>query len=127
MSVWEHVQLGILAVFQGPALVEVMGVAIVDHPLHILIALEHAGLAGNTIVVYFSDHSDWLGDHGLVLKGPMHYEGLLRVPLIARGPAYHRARRSANRSPPSASHRPSPTTPGPPRFSARSTEPACVP
>lgn len=52
----------------------------------ILIALEEAGLAGNTIVAYFSDHGDWLGDHGLVLKGPMHYEGLLRVPLIARGP-----------------------------------------
>jgi len=28
MSVWDHVELGILAVFQGPALVEVLGVAI---------------------------------------------------------------------------------------------------
>jgi arylsulfatase A-like enzyme len=27
-----------------------------------------------------------LGDHGLMLKGPMHYEGLLRVGLIMRGP-----------------------------------------
>ena len=62
-------------------------IALIDHSLgRILIALEQAGLAENTIVVYFSDHGDWLGDHGLVLKGPMHYEGLLRVPLIARGP-----------------------------------------
>ncbi len=40
----------------------------------------------NTIVIYISDHGDWLGDHGLILKGPMHYEGLLRVPMIVKGP-----------------------------------------
>ncbi|WP_438991769.1 hypothetical protein [Lentibacter sp.] len=28
---------------------------------------------------------DWLGDHGLLLKGPVHYEGLLRVPMIDKG------------------------------------------
>ena len=39
--------------------------------------LVEKGLADNTIIVYSSDHGDWLGDHGLVLKGPMHYEGLL--------------------------------------------------
>lgn len=37
------------------------------------------------MVVFTSDHSDWLGDHGLVLKGPMLYEGVLRVGLIVRG------------------------------------------
>jgi len=52
----------------------------------VLIALEEAGLAENTIVIYISDHGDWLGDHGLILKGPMHYEGLLQVPMIVRGP-----------------------------------------
>ena len=61
--------------------------ALIDHNVgRLLIALEEWDLARNTIVVYFSDHGDWLGDHGLILKGPMHYEGLLRVPLIARGP-----------------------------------------
>ena len=48
--------------------------------------LEDQGLAENTIVIYSSDHGDWLGDHGLILKGPMHYDGLLRIPLIMRGP-----------------------------------------
>ena len=43
-------------------------------------------MAENTIVIYISDHGDWLGDHGLILKGPMHYEGLLRVPMIVKGP-----------------------------------------
>lgn len=51
-----------------------------------MIALQEAGLAENTIVIYVADHGDWLGDHGLILKGPMHYEGLLRVPMIVKGP-----------------------------------------
>lgn len=62
-------------------------IALIDHNVgRILIALEEMGLDENTIVIYISDHGDWLGDHGLILKGPMHYEGLLRVPLIMRGP-----------------------------------------
>ncbi len=62
-------------------------IALIDHNVgRILIALEDAGLADDTIVIYISDHGDWLGDHGLILKGPMHYEGLLRVPMIFRGP-----------------------------------------
>ncbi|MEN8982587.1 MAG: sulfatase-like hydrolase/transferase [Planktotalea arctica] len=52
----------------------------------IMAALEDAGLAENTIVIYTSDHGDWLGDHGLILKGPMPYEGLLRVPMLVTGP-----------------------------------------
>jgi arylsulfatase A-like enzyme len=52
----------------------------------ILTALDQAGLAGNTVVIYTSDHGDWLGDHGLILKGPMPYEGLLRVPMLVKGP-----------------------------------------
>lgn len=62
-------------------------IALIDHNVgRLMAALEENGLAENTIVIYMSDHGDWLGDHGLVLKGPMHYDGLLRVPLIARGP-----------------------------------------
>ena len=62
-------------------------IALMDHNIgRILIALDEAGLRENTIVIYISDHGDWLGDHGLILKGPMHYEGLLRVPMICRGP-----------------------------------------
>ncbi len=62
-------------------------IALIDHNVgRLLIALEEAGLADDTYVVYISDHGDWLGDHGLILKGPMHYEGLLRVPMIVRGP-----------------------------------------
>ena len=62
-------------------------ISLIDHHVgRIMIALNEANLTENTLVVYISDHGDWLGDHGLILKGPMHYEGLLRVPMIWRGP-----------------------------------------
>ena len=62
-------------------------ISLIDHQVgRILIALEESGLADNTIVIFSTDHGDWLGDHGLILKGPMHYEGLLRIGLIMRGP-----------------------------------------
>ena len=69
-------------------------IALIDHNVgRILIALDEAGLADDTIVIYISDHGDWLGDHGLILKGPMHYDGLLRVPMILRGPGITRGKR----------------------------------
>ena len=62
-------------------------VSFIDHQIgRMMIALQDLGLDENTIVIYISDHGDWLGDHGLILKGPMHYEGLLRVPMIVKGP-----------------------------------------
>ncbi|MEZ5658267.1 MAG: sulfatase-like hydrolase/transferase [Burkholderiaceae bacterium] len=62
-------------------------ISLIDHEIgRLMIALEERGLAENTIIMFSSDHGDWMGDHGLMLKGPMHYEGLLRVGMIARGP-----------------------------------------
>ncbi len=62
-------------------------ISLVDHNVgRILAALDTLGLADDTIVVYSTDHGDLLGDHGLYLKGPTPYEGLLRVGLIAKGP-----------------------------------------
>lgn len=62
-------------------------IAFIDEQVgRILTALDEAGGLDNTIVIYISDHGDWLGDHGLILKGPMPYEGLLRVPMIIQGP-----------------------------------------
>jgi arylsulfatase A-like enzyme len=62
-------------------------ISLIDHNVgRILAALDEFGLAEDTLVVYSTDHGDWLGDHGLILKGPMAYEGLLRVGLLVRGP-----------------------------------------
>lgn len=52
----------------------------------ILQRLDELGLSESTLVVFTTDHGDLLGDHGLYLKGPTAYEGLLRVGLIAAGP-----------------------------------------
>ena len=62
-------------------------ISLVDHNVgRILIELEELDLASNTLVIFTSDHGEWLGDHGLILKGPMPYEGLLRVGFVVRGP-----------------------------------------
>jgi len=62
-------------------------VTLVDDEVgRILDALEAEGLAENTVVVFSSDHGEMLGDHQLMLKGPMMYECAIRVPLIVRWP-----------------------------------------
>lgn len=58
----------------------------------ILAALERLGQAGNTIIVFTSDHGDMMGDHGLILKGAMHFQGCLRVPLTIHVPGAGPAR-----------------------------------
>ena len=61
-------------------------ISLIDHNVgRILIALDELGLRDDTIVVYTTDHGDWLGDHGIILKGPMMYEGLLRIGCLMRG------------------------------------------
>lgn len=52
----------------------------------ILDKLEELGLADNTVVVFTTDHGDFFGQHGLVHKGPFHYEDLIKIPFIARYP-----------------------------------------
>lgn len=62
-------------------------VSMVDHGIgQILDALEKLGFADNTIIIYTSDHGDMMGDHGLILKGPCPFDGILRVPLIWKVP-----------------------------------------
>ena len=69
-------------------------ISLIDHNVgRILAELERLGLDENTIVIYTSDHGDWLGDHGLLLKGPMMYEGLLRVGCLVKGPGVPRGKR----------------------------------
>jgi choline-sulfatase len=48
-----------------------------------LAALEANGLAHDTIVLFTSDHGDYLGSHNRVQKGDLHEESV-RIPLIVR-------------------------------------------
>ena len=52
----------------------------------LLDALEAAGQAERTVVVFTSDHGESAGDHGLTQKGCRFFDGLTRVPLIWRWP-----------------------------------------
>ncbi len=62
-------------------------VSLVDDEVgRILAALDEQGLAENTLVIFTSDHGEMLGDHQLMLKGPMMYECAVRVPLLMRWP-----------------------------------------
>ena len=49
--------------------------------------LKRLGLDRNTVIVFTSDHGDYMGDHQLLLKSQMHYQGLIRTPFIWSDPA----------------------------------------
>jgi arylsulfatase A-like enzyme len=57
----------------------------------ILAALDRHGLTDDTIIVYTSDHGDMMGDHGMVLKGWLPYQGVLHIPMIFKVPGMAKA------------------------------------
>ena len=52
----------------------------------VLRRLEELGQADDTVVIFTSDHGDYMGDHGLMLKLLLHYQGIIRVPFIWHDP-----------------------------------------
>ena len=52
----------------------------------LLDSLEARDLASDTLVIFTSDHGEMLGDHAMLLKGPMMYDVAVRVPMILRWP-----------------------------------------
>lgn len=52
----------------------------------LLAELEKTGQADNTVVLFCSDHGDYMGDHGLFAKGIPCYRGAYHVPAIVRWP-----------------------------------------
>lgn len=49
-------------------------------------ALKDTGELENTVIVVTADHGELMGDHGLWLKGPFFYDGLINIPLIIYNP-----------------------------------------
>ncbi len=58
----------------------------------VLDQVEAAGLGENTVVVFLSDHGDYLGSHGLIKKSLWQYEELQRIPFLLRLPGAPSAR-----------------------------------
>ncbi len=52
----------------------------------ILDKLEELNLVKDTLVVFTTDHGHLHGQHGLIKKGPFHYEDMIKVPFITSLP-----------------------------------------
>lgn len=59
----------------------------------LLRGLHRLGLQDRTLVIATSDHGDMVGDHGLLMKGPWHYDATIRCPMILAGPGVAVGRR----------------------------------
>ena len=78
----EEEVLDLLAVYYGM-------VRFVDDGLaQIMKALERFGLRERTIVVFCSDHGDFMGEHGMQCKGGVFYDCLTHVPLVISCPGH---------------------------------------
>lgn len=53
----------------------------------VLAALEKKNFRNRTVIVFTSDHGEYLGDHGLLRKGPPPYRQLLEVTMLLCGPS----------------------------------------
>jgi len=71
---------------QAMALTAGMISMIDDRIGQVLEVLDETGKADNTVVVFTSDHGDYLGDFNLMLKGAMPFRGITQVPMIWRDP-----------------------------------------
>jgi arylsulfatase A-like enzyme len=61
----------------------------------VLAGIDRLGVTDNTIVVFTSDHGDMMGDHGLIMKLAMHFQGCLRVPMVIHAPGKAAGRTSS--------------------------------
>ncbi len=57
-----------------------------DQVKRLIEGLRERGLEENTIVIYVSDHGDFVGEYGLIRKGPDLPDVLTHIPMIFKGP-----------------------------------------
>ena len=62
-------------------------VSLMDHHIgRIIDHLEEKGILEDTIIIFTSDHGDYMGNHGLWWKGLPAYDDALRIPMIVSHP-----------------------------------------
>ena len=67
-----------------------------DQIARVIAMLEEIGKVEETVIVFTSDHGDYMGDHGIMLKLLLHYHGLIRVPFIWADPRAQRTGRTTD-------------------------------
>ena len=71
----------------------------IDHQFgRVLAKLDAMGIADETVVVFTSDHGEFLGNHGLLHKGPPPYGDLCRVSFVMAGPGVPEGERTSTPS-----------------------------
>ena len=64
----------------------------IDHHVGRMVRhLKDSGQYDNTLILYNSDHGEYMGFHHLLLKGNYMYEPLIRVPLLVKYPGQRNA------------------------------------
>lgn len=72
-------------------------ISYIDHQIgRLLSVVDKLGLSENTVVIYTTDHGEFMGGHGCIFKGMMMYDDLMRVPLLVRLPGQRPAPRVTN-------------------------------
>ena len=62
-------------------------ISLIDENIgRILKALEDKGIENDTLIIFTNDHGELLGDHGILFKGPFHYDCLIKAPMIMKWP-----------------------------------------
>lgn len=56
----------------------------------VLDSLKHNNLEDNTIILFFSDHGELLGDYNMMHKIPAFYDSLTRIPVILHHPTLYK-------------------------------------
>ena len=57
-----------------------------DNIGRVLDALQEKGITEDTLIMFTNDHGELLGDHGLLFKGPFHYDCIIKAPMIVSWP-----------------------------------------
>jgi len=61
-------------------------ISMVDDAVGRVLAAMTPEVRANTIVIFTSDHGDYMGDHGVILKLGLHFQGVVRVPFVWQDP-----------------------------------------
>lgn len=70
----------------------------IDHHVGRMVRLlKQKGLYDNTLIVFTSDHGDYMGHHHMLLKGNYLYDPLAKVPLIVKYPHGREAGQTTDR------------------------------